>query len=124
MTKYMINVTERTIVVTKAFAKEASILNSEAYNTLKTLHNDYPDFKFEQRVIKRNANKRTYRNLNYDKMESYIRFIENGNEAALEEFENVKRMASFKSSPYSYTKKWFLDKYKDFSNEEAVSEIA
>ena len=26
-------------------------------------------------------------------------------------------MATFKASPYAYTKKWFLEKYKDFARE-------
>ena len=26
-------------------------------------------------------------------------------------------MATFKASPYAYTKKWFLDRYKNFADE-------
>ena len=43
--------------------------------------------------------------------------VEGEDTATLKEFETVKIMATFKASPYAYTKKWFLEKYKDFARE-------
>lgn len=50
-------------------------------------------------------------------MEEYIIFVEGKEPETLKEFETVKTMATFKASPYAYTKKWFLDRYKDFADE-------
>ena len=50
-------------------------------------------------------------------MEEYIIFVEGNKTETLKEFETVKTMATFKASPYAYTKNWFLKKYKDFADE-------
>ena len=50
-------------------------------------------------------------------MEEYIIFVEGKETETLKEFKTVKTMATFKASPYAYTKKWFLDRYKEFDKE-------
>ena len=117
MKNYEINYNEKAIIVTKAFLKEAGIYNSEAYNILKGLRADLPNFEIKQREIKKNNNKKTYGKLTYQRMEEYIIFVEGNKTETLKEFETVKTMATFKASPYAYTKKWFLDRYKDFADE-------
>ena len=117
MKNYEINYNENTIIATKAFLKEAGIYNSEAYNILKGLRADFPDCKVEL--------KKTYGKLTYERMEEYIVFVEGNETATLKEFETVKKMATFKASPYAFTKKWFLDRYKDFADEaEQTAETA
>lgn len=117
MKDYEINYNENAIIVSKAFLKEAGVYNSDAYNILKGLRADFPDFKIEQKEIKKNHHKKTYGKLTYERMEEYILFVEGEDTANLKEFETVKTMATFKASPYAYTKKWFLEKYKDFARE-------
>lgn len=117
MKNYEINYNEKAIIVTKAFLKEAGIYNSEAYNILKGLRADLPNFEIKQREIKKNNNKKTYGKLTYQRMEEYIIFVEGNKTETLKEFETVKTMATFKASPYAYTKNWFLKKYKDFADE-------
>ena len=117
MKDYEINYNENAIIVSKAFLKEAGVYSTEAYNILKGLRADLPDFKIEQKEIKKNPNKKTYGKLTYERMEKYIIFVEGEDTATLKEFETVKIMATFKASPYAYTKKWFLEKYKDFARE-------
>lgn len=117
MKNYEINYNENTIIATKAFLKEAGIYNSEAYNILKGLRADLPNFEIKQREIKKNSNKKTYGKLTYERMEEYIIFVEGNKTETLKEFETVKTMATFKASPYAYTKNWFLKKYKDFADE-------
>ena len=117
MKNYEINYNENTIIATKAFLKEAGIYNSEAYNILKGLRTDLPNFEIKQREIKKNSNKKTYGKLTYQRMEEYIIFVEGNKTETLKEFETVKTMATFKASPYAYTKNWFLKKYKDFADE-------
>lgn len=117
MKNYEINYNENAIIVTKAFLKEAGIYNSEAYNILKGLRADLPNFEIKQREIKKNSSKKTYGKLTYQRMEEYIIFVEGNKTETLKEFETVKTMATFKASPYAYTKNWFLKKYKDFADE-------
>ena len=117
MKNYEINYNENAIIVTKAFLKEAGIYNSEAYNILKGLRADLPNFEIKQREIKKNSSKKTYGKLTYQRMEEYIIFVEGKETETLKEFETVKTMATFKASPYAYTKNWFLKKYKDFADE-------
>ena len=117
MKNYEINYNENAISVTKAFLKEAGIYNSEAYNILKGLRADLPNFEIKQREIKKNSSKKTYGKLTYQRMEEYIIFVEGNKTETLKEFETVKTMATFKASPYAYTKNWFLKKYKDFADE-------
>ena len=117
MKNCIVNYTEKKIIITKAFAKEASIYNSEAYNTLKGLRADLPTFAIAEKTIERNPNKKTYGKLNYERMEKYIKFIEGEETETLKEFESVKEMAKFKASPYAYTKKWFLAQYPNFTND-------
>ena len=78
MKNYTINYTDNgiTITITKSFAKEAGIYNSEAYNILKGLRADFPDCKVELKKIKRNPEKKTYGKLTYERMEKYIIFVE------------------------------------------------
>ena len=117
MKNYEINYNENAIIVTKAFLKEAGIYNSEAYNILKGLRANLPNFEIKQREIKKNSSKKTYGKLTYQRMEEYIIFVEGNKTETLKEFETVKTMATFKASPYAYTKNWFLKKYKDFADE-------
>ena len=56
MKNYEINYNEKAIIVSKAFLKEAGIYNSEAYNILKGLRADLPNFEIKQRKIKKNSN--------------------------------------------------------------------
>lgn len=117
MKNYEINYNENAIIVTKVFLKEAGVYNSEAYNILKGLRADLPNFEIKQREIKKNSSKKTYGKLTYQRMEEYIIFVEGKETETLKEFETVKTMATFKASPYAYTKNWFLKKYKDFADE-------
>lgn len=107
MKNYEINYNENAIIVTKAFLKEAGVYNSEAYNILKGLRTDLPNFEIKQREIKKNSNKKTYGKLTYERMEDYIIFKEGKETATLKEFETVKKMATFKASPYAFTKNGF-----------------
>ena len=99
MKNYTINYTDNgiTITITKSFAKEAGIYNSEAYNILKGLRADFPGCKVELKKIKRNPEKKTYGKLTYERMKEYILFVEGKDTATLKEFETVKTLATFKA---------------------------
>ena len=57
---YQIDYTQKTIIVTKRFLKEAGIIGSTAYTELASVRNDLPDFKVVQREISKKQGKKTY----------------------------------------------------------------
>lgn len=62
-----------TIILTKKFAKSASLVGSKDYNTLCRLRKDYPDYKVVVREIaKKEGKKNTHKNLTYKAMGAYI----------------------------------------------------
>ncbi len=111
---YEINYGEKTIIVTKKFLKNASVIGSSAYDELAQLRKDIPDFKIVQREISKKDDKKTYNKLTYDAMAEIIKTAE-GEKAApvLIEFERIQELAKSKSGPYAYVKTWFLKRYKD-----------
>ena len=60
---YEIDHISATVYLTKAFAKEASILNTPEYKTLIAVRDQNPTYKFEVREISKNPTKKSYRNL-------------------------------------------------------------
>ena len=119
---YEINHITATIYVSKAFAKEASILNTPEYQTMLAVRRDNPNYKIEVRAIAKNSNKKTYRNLTVENMETFIRnSIEDKRsiEDRIAEFNRVKALSKSHSSPYAYIKKWFLRDYgKEYNYKE------
>lgn len=113
-TGYAINHTEKTITITKAFAKAAGIYNSAEYNVLKGLKTDYFDYTIKQKEIAKSTSKKTYANLTYVNMRAYIE-VQN-DDAMLVKFENVLKLSKIQSAPYAYVKKWFLETFKDYSD--------
>ena len=62
-----------TIILTKKFAKSASIVGSKDYKNLCRIRKDYPDYKVVVREIAKNEGKKnTHKNLTYPAMKAYI----------------------------------------------------
>ena len=122
-TQYEIDFINAKIILTKKFAKAASILNTPEYTTLMQMRRENPDFTIELREIKKKEGKKSYRNLTYDHMEDYIITREGKDSATYKEYLNVKKLAQIQAGPYAYVKSWFLKKYKDeFQQEEETTE--
>lgn len=68
----IITIDETTAQVTKAFQRQARIFGTDEYKMWKAYREDFPGAKMETKTIRRNANKRTYRNLTYVNMGRYI----------------------------------------------------
>lgn len=116
---YEIDHIAATIYLTKAFAKEASILNTPEYQTMLAIRRDNPTYKIEEREIAKHPNKKSYRNLTVENMESFIRNSmedKRSVEERITEFETVKELSKSQPSPYAYTKKWFLKEYGEEYN--------
>ena len=108
-----------TIILTKKFAKAASILNTPEYTALIQIRRENPDFTIELREIKKKEGKKSYRNLTYEHMEAYIITRDGKGSDAHKEFEQVKKLSQIQAGSYGYVKKWFLNKYEaEFKKEE------
>ena len=110
--RYEINHIEGKVILTKQFAKSASILNTPEYMTLLELRRNHPDYTFELREIRKKEGKKSYRNLTYEHMEDYIITREGKDSEAHKEFKKIKALSQVQAGPYAYVKSWFLKKYE------------
>ena len=118
-TQYEIDFINSKIILTKKFAKAASILNTPEYTALIQIRRENPDFTIELREIKKKEGKKSYRNLTYERMEDYIITRDGKGSDAHKEFEQVKKLSQIQAGSYGYVKKWFLNKYEaEFKKEE------
>lgn len=111
---YFIDQLNSTIILTKRFYKAASVLNSPEYKELMQARRDNPDFTIALREIKKKEGKKSYRNLNYENMRTFIENYETDDDARaarIKEFEKVKELSQVLSGPYAYVKTWFLKMY-------------
>lgn len=99
-------ISETEAQVTKAFAKNAVIFGTEEYKLWREYRKDFPDAKMVTKTIKKNPEKKTYRNLTYKNMELFIsvqpkKEDENGNVIDYKkEFERQKLMSKVQSNPF------------------------
>lgn len=107
------------IVMTRTFAKLASDVRSAEYEMLQKARHDYPTFSVEVRTIKRNSNKKTYKNLTYDYMQKYIILHGTREEqlANMREFTEMKLIGECHTNAKAYAtiKSWFLDKFPEIA---------
>ena len=118
---YSIDFFTSTIIITKKFYKAASVLNSPEYKEMMQLRRDNPDFTIVLREIKKKENKKSYRNLNYKNMRTFIENYETDDDVRadrIKEFEKVKDLSKVQSGPYAYVKTWFLKMYGEAYNPE------
>ena len=111
---YSIEFVTATIIITKKFYKAASVLNSPEYKEMMQLRRDNPDFTIVLREIKKKEGKKSYRNLNYENMRTFIENYETDDDARadrIKEFEKVMELSKVQNGPYAYVKTWFLKMY-------------
>ena len=104
--------------VTKAFAKQARIFGTPEYKLWKEYRKDFPEAQMVTKTIKKNASKRTYKNLTYANMERFLKSQENGEEL-LKEFNIKKEVAAIQQNPYRAVLAWFLQTFPDYDNYKA-----
>lgn len=115
MKNAIITINEKEAQVTKAFAKQARIFGTPEYREWKEFLNENPGFKMATKTIKKNANKRTYKNLTYANMERFLKYQENA-EDLLKEFNIKKEAASIQQNPYRAVLAWFLKTFPDYDD--------
>lgn len=99
--------------VTKAFAKKAVIFGTEEYQLWKSYRMDFPDAKMATKSIKKNGDKKTYKNLTYANMKQFFKQQPNGLEL-LAEFEKQKALSKIQENPYRAVLAWFLKKFPNY----------
>lgn len=107
-------ISETEAQVTKAFAKNAVIFGTDEYKLWKEYRKDFPDAKMVTKTIKKNPEKKTYKNLTYKNMELFIKVQpvekdENNNAIDyMKEFERQKLMAKVQANPYKAVLAWCI----------------
>ena len=117
MTGYKMNFATRTLTITKAFAKQAMLINTDEANYIKNLRTIVPDLKiaYKTHVTKKTRKPSPHKGLSYPKMEDYIKHHENAEEIMVA-FNSVKEIAKVQLSPYNYVCKWFMTQFPDYKS--------
>ena len=105
--RYEFNHEAKEIIITKAFAKESSVIGSSAYKELLRLKKDWSDYTIKE----------------------MRRFLATVGENDLKLFDKACAIAEGKQGKYAIMKKWFLNKYqeayeKELENLKLVEELA
>ncbi|MCI7473896.1 MAG: hypothetical protein MSB10_09495 [Clostridiales bacterium] len=105
----------------KAFKKQTRIFGPPEYREWRAYRQDFPSTQIATKTIKKNASKRTYKNLTCANMEKYMGVFQNAGEL-LAQSEVVKTCSLEQPIPYKFVRNWFetqFPKYKeqpDFSS--------
>ena len=67
------------------------------------------------KTIKKNPEKKSYKNHSFENMEAFIRVQENGTEL-MKEFNRQKELAKIQNNPYRAVLAWFLEKFKGYDS--------
>ena len=114
-----INYTSMTIEMTKAEAKNAGRVGTEAFKEMLSLMHQFPNYKIQ--VITRAATKKScdYKGLSFDYMEKYIASHDDDSKSIMTEYEDLRgksdeaQAALADSCSYQEIKKWFLGKFPE-----------
>ena len=115
--------------VTKAFAKQARIFGTPEYREWRAYRQDFPSAQMVTKTIKKNASKRTYKNLTYDNIERFLK-VQPTSKELIKEFNDQRAIAAIQQNPYRAVLAWFLskfpkyDEYKEFFATTAAEEAA
>lgn len=108
---------KQTIEMTKAEAKEAGKYNSEKYLELKDIRSEFPTF----RIVTLNTRKKksTFKGLDYNYMERYIKAHDDDKNTIMAEFNVMRGFVDGKKNEfvdcatYGEIKAWFLLKFPE-----------
>lgn len=112
-----LNHEEKTIILSKAEAKKASIYGTDEYNNLVNIRRDFPNFK----TVTKESPKRTngHRRLTFEAMRHYIE-SKNDSEALAEFIEMTGNIDKVFNKSYGAVKKWFLEHYPELDETKAA----
>ena len=119
MTSISINAKNRTIELSKTFAKAASLFGSEEYNQLQVARHDYPNY----RVItakQKNTGKSEFAKLSFKFMDKYVKAHAQTDDVKTEYRslrgldENWEKDENGLAEDYQIIKDWFLNAFPSF----------
>lgn len=112
----------RTIVISKAFEKAASVFGSEEYKVLQAAKNDNPGYRVVTKSKKASDKKSDHnKGLSYKYMEKYIVAHDDESKSVMKEYLSLRSLTpeaqelGLDSADYSDIKNWFLDKFPEIS---------
>ena len=111
MNAYSVNHVTRSIILTRNFAKEASIPGTDEYRLFLTLRRDNPEYEVIQRTIAKKEGKR--KPPSYKQMIKYITCVENS-DFYMARFEAMREEAASKNGSYARVLKWFRQTFPNF----------
>ena len=114
---YVIDHENKTITITKDYAKRSSVPGSKEFRELAKLHSVFADYQIQRRTAVITADKNNHQGLTLKFMEKHITTFYN-NEEAIKEFEEVKAYYKGDKAYYGKMKAWFLSQYPDYQNVE------
>ena len=112
MKNYTMNFSTKTLTMSKAFATNAMIPNSEESLLLLHLQSICPNLRLAYKSQK-NTVKNPRKGLTFEKMEKYIRLHDNANEL-LVTFSTVKALGDAMPNKYEYVYKWFISQFPNY----------
>lgn len=107
MKGYKVDFAKETIVVTKKFMEEASVINSAAFKEMLTLR------KLGMAIVVREVKPRKKNTITFSQMIQYISLVENG-DSYLAEFNVIRAEAGSKNARYNRVLKWFRKTFPNF----------
>lgn len=111
---YAINHAEKTITLTKKYAKLANTPGTKEFRELANLHKVYPDYDIVMRTAKVSDDKRKHTGLTIARMEYHIKNIAK-DDVALAQFEEVQKYYKGMAGYYGKVRSWFLEKYPNYN---------
>ena len=111
---YAIDHANKTITLTKNYAKLANTPGTKEFRELANLHKVYPDYNIVVRTAKISSDKKKHTGLTIARMEYHIKNIAK-DDVALAQFEEVQKYYKGMTGYYGKVKSWFLDKYPTYN---------
>ena len=119
MMNMRINVTKRTIEMTKKFAATASKYGTDEYKMLQEVRRDYPGYSVQ--IMNRKTVQNDFKGLTYEYMEMYIEKHDSESGSIMKEFNMLRAKdkdsiaIGAESESYMIIKSWFLDQFPAFA---------
>ena len=108
-------INETTARVSKAFEKNAKIFGTPEYKLWREYLKEFPNATMTTKEIKKNPNKKTYRNMTYKNMELFIEAQENS-VVLMKEYKKERQMSKIQTSPYRAVLAWFCQKFEGYDS--------
>ena len=111
MNAYSVSHITRSIIMTRNFAKAASIPDTHEYQILIKLRTENPGYEIIQRTIAKKEGKR--KPPSYKQMKKYITCVENS-DFYMARFEAMRKEAASTNGSYARVLKWFRQTFPNF----------